>query len=531
MLVAALLFLIGVASAFIMQTGLGELALRVPRLWVAVLVAAQGAVAVLIVLLATRPRLAAPPIRGVVAVAFGASVVIAFGAAAFWPNSGDEYGYVYVARTLLAGRTYNPEPPGGDLFVFAWAAARDGKMAVQYAPGWPAVLAPFLAVGLEALANPLLLAGLAAGLYACLGLLSCTAAVASALTALIVLSPFALFNGASLFNHLLSTLAVVGIVWCVLRDEGRPRIGHKAAIGLLFSVILCTRTEVFVILAPLFGIDQLLRRRALALVVPAAIGFLPITLLWLLYTASITGSPFFSTQAWAHPGELALAHGSLRELVEKQAWYVVALCCFAGVVPVVLYGVCVVRRLLAGRIRFFDALPIAAVVFFILYPATGGHQYGPRYWFFAWPAMALTIGAETRGLAAIALLRRQIHLPTLAVLHGPLFAGFTICFAVYLRLYVEVRHARIEVAVPATPAVVLLESGHFSLTRLQTQTFVAPTRDLLRNDLDLRRDVLFGLGDGLAHQRAACGLGRHVYQQAADGSLSELDCGALAGSK
>ncbi len=530
MLVAALLFLIGAASAFISQTGLGDLPLRVPSLWVAMFVAAQTFAAALILWLATRARPAAPGIRTVVAIALVASIAIAFGVAAFWPNSADEYGYVYLARTLLAGRTYVPAPPGGDLFVFYWSAVGEGKMASQYAPGWSVLLAPFLAAGLQALANPLLLAGLAACLYACLTLLACAAPVASALTAIIVLSPFALFNAGSLFNHLLATLALVGVCWCTLRDERSSATGNKLAIGVLFSIILSTRIEVFVILAPLFGIDQLLRRRALSLLVPAAIGFLPITILFLWYTASITGSPFVSVQAWAHPEELAIASGSLRALAEKQVWFVVALIGFTGIVPAALYVVCVFRRLREGSIRFFDLLPFAAIAFFIAYPATGGHQYGPRYWFFAWPAIAMTIGAQLKGMPTLPLLRRQIHLPSLAALNLPLFAGFTLCFAVYLRLYIDARHARIEVAVPAQPAIVLLEPSRISISRYQTQPATVGTRDLLRNDIFLHDPVLFAVGESFAHQIAACTLGRHVYQQTPEGSVAEIDCEALARS-
>jgi hypothetical protein len=83
------------------------------------------------------------PAAVVIAATFFATVALAYTAAAIWPNSGDEYGYLYVARTLLHWRTYNPPPPVPDLFDFYWIVIRDGKMASQYPPGWPAVLSPF----------------------------------------------------------------------------------------------------------------------------------------------------------------------------------------------------------------------------------------------------------------------------------------------------------------------------------------------------------------------------------------------------
>jgi hypothetical protein len=53
----------------------------------------------------------------VIAATFFGTVALAYSAAAIWPN-GDEYAYLYVARTLLDWRTYNPPPPVPELFDF-----------------------------------------------------------------------------------------------------------------------------------------------------------------------------------------------------------------------------------------------------------------------------------------------------------------------------------------------------------------------------------------------------------------------------
>src|ERR1700730_13889812 len=56
-------------------------------------------------------------ITGVAVVLSG---ILAYTAAAIWPNSSDEYSYLYLADTLLRGRLYNPAPPAPGLFDFAW---------------------------------------------------------------------------------------------------------------------------------------------------------------------------------------------------------------------------------------------------------------------------------------------------------------------------------------------------------------------------------------------------------------------------
>jgi hypothetical protein len=65
-------------------------------------------------ILAAKGRAAAFLIFGT---AFGASLLLVWVLRAF-PNSADEYGYIYEADTLLAGRLWNPLPPHHEFFSF-----------------------------------------------------------------------------------------------------------------------------------------------------------------------------------------------------------------------------------------------------------------------------------------------------------------------------------------------------------------------------------------------------------------------------
>ena len=188
-------------------------------------------VAVVVLLVASRARVSRIPAIVVIAVTFFGTVALAYTAAAIWPNSADEYGYLYVARTLLHWRTYNPPPPVSDLFDFWWIGIRDGKAASQYPPGWPAVLLPFVALHIAPLANPLLTVALGVLLLACLRRLGAPAPTRSALVALVMLSPFTLFNGASFFNHMQAAVAVMAICWLQLRDEASESFWNKLLIG------------------------------------------------------------------------------------------------------------------------------------------------------------------------------------------------------------------------------------------------------------------------------------------------------------
>ncbi len=220
-----------------------------------------------------------------------------------WPSSADEYGYTYLADTLLHGRLWNEPPPAPKLFDMFYIAERDGKLASQYPFGWPAVLALFRAAGVGWLANPVLTLALGFGLAGALRLLGAPSQPSAALVAFVMLSPFVLFHGASFFNHTLAAAAVMAVCYLQLRDEAAPSFGTRVAIGFAFSVLLTTRYEAFAICAALYVADRLWHRRArfFADAVPMALGALPLGAALLGYNWQITGNPFLTTLKWGFP--------------------------------------------------------------------------------------------------------------------------------------------------------------------------------------------------------------------------------------
>src|SRR5918993_656154 len=74
-------------------------------------------------------------------VAVGALVLQRF------PNSGDEYVYLYQAATLSEGRLANPAPVPPEFFEFYYIAHDQGRAFGTFPPGWPLALAAARAVG------------------------------------------------------------------------------------------------------------------------------------------------------------------------------------------------------------------------------------------------------------------------------------------------------------------------------------------------------------------------------------------------
>ena len=58
-----------------------------------------------------------------------------------FPNSGDEYVYLYQARTLAAGRLWNPAPSPPEIFAFNYIVQEPGRAFSSFPFGWPLMLA------------------------------------------------------------------------------------------------------------------------------------------------------------------------------------------------------------------------------------------------------------------------------------------------------------------------------------------------------------------------------------------------------
>ena len=450
-------------------------------------------------------------------------------AGTFWPNSGDEHSYTFLADTLLAGRLSNPPPPDPELFRLFRVFTVQGHTFSQYPPGWPLVLAPFRAIGLGWLANPLLTVLLGRSLLGAMRRLSIAPPVQVGALVLVLASPFVLFNGGSLFSHTLSAALAATIVWQQLADEQQPSAWRKAVIGALFGTLLLTRYEVFGILGALYAADRLWHRRGKALLdgLPSLLGALPFVALCLGYNWAITGDALQTPAGLTNPDttfseatadlSLMALHGAIH-----MVYWAGSLGLFGGFTLLALQIPALAAKIRSRSVRFFDLALPATMVFFLYFP----NQYGPRYWFFAWPLAALTVvtglvtsdgsfrlGLRTyafRGLVAANLVFCAVSLPGLIVT---------------TRAYIDARRAVFAGVVPVRPALVLVPSRELQLWGGVTAD--ADSRDFARNDVDVRGPLLYGRLDAPDALARACRLpGRAVLVWHGPGEFDRIDCAA-----
>ena len=468
----------------------------------------------------------------VIGVAFVGCLLASVVAEVGWPNSGDEYSYVFLADLLLHGRIATVSSPDPVLFENFHVLVRDGWMFSPYPPGWSALLAPFRAVGMEILVNPLLTVVLGAALAGILSRLGIGPTVRRTAVALVLLVPFTLFLGGSVFPQTLAATAVAGIVWLQVADEASPGRRRKLAVGVLFGVLLMTRYDVLALAAMPYIVDRLMIRRLAAFGDGAwvGLGFLPFVALHLGYNLALTGDPLTLPAVWGGLEALSapdMTFGMRTVLALAQnLQFAGELALFGGLPVAAMALLGLIARVRAGTCRFWDFFLPSAIVFYSFIPFSGGHQYGPRYWFWAFPicvVTGVTALVDTSGLLRFGSRRVAFEgFAACCLLCGTItFVGLLMT----TRTYMQARREVYAATPPMQPATVLVPDRVFVFWPWQAEAIIAPSLDFTRNDPPFTGPVLYARDNVEDSILRACRLpGRHVYRWVAPGELQHVGC-------
>lgn len=211
------------------------------------------------------------------------------------PHIIDETSYIFQAWTFAQGRTWLPLPPMGEFFEVEFLGQLDGKWFGYYPPGWPAVLAPFVALKIEVLANPLLGA---VAMYLLVQLLKEERLDPWfwVVVPLLAMSPEVLMESGTFMNENLVLIGNLAAVLMLLRAgdrRGRRRrlVIAGVAAGVVFSTRyldgLCLMALAMALLAQTPGMRMGERLRAATLIIAP---FALIVAANLAYNRSITGA-------------------------------------------------------------------------------------------------------------------------------------------------------------------------------------------------------------------------------------------------
>lgn len=405
-----------------------------------------------------------------------------------FPNSGDEYVYLYQAATLTAGRLWNEAPLQPEAFAFNYVVHEGDRVWGSFPIGWPLLLA--LAMALRApvwLVNPIL-GTLSLLLVACLGQRLHNARVGVLAALVMGTSAFFLFNAASYFSHTFCGALLVGAA-CLAAREDRTSPWVPMGVGFLLGWAVLTRYYTGVICGVAIVAwllrSGVVRTRTLAL---CGLGGVPWVALLLAYNSALTGSPWELTTT---PVTYSRWFASGWALRGADIWST-QLLRFAQWTPPFLIAVYVVYlRVAAKEVRrgALDWMLVLMAATLYFYVERGGNQYGPRFYYEVFPFLVIFVTAnlfrEPRfgdasirdriafGLIAASVAVMPIWFAVHAVIEHQVIAERT-------DPYKQVRDAGL------THALVLIGG------RVGTRRSMA-AMDLTRNGIDFSGEVLYGL--------------------------------------
>jgi len=328
---------------------------------------------------------------------FAAGVLVSALVLLHFPNSADEFSYLFQAETYASGRPWIDEHPVQAFVQFMHSKVLDGRWVGRFPPGWPAFLAPFLAVGLPAwLVNPLVAAACVALLYV-LGRRSFGERAGLLAAALFALSPFLILNAGAYYSHLFAALLSLIFALAGTRYLERPSASAALVAGLALGWLGLARTMNPLLLGAPFAVALLARRSWPHLLRgwPLALGGGACLALLFAYNAVLTGDPTLPPTLVDDPKQTI---GFVGGHTPARAWKFIQhrlllLPRYTSGLFLFVYGLALVRGAQRRDLRWWDAYFALEVLGYSLYQNSSHDTYGPRYLFEAFPFAALRIAA------------------------------------------------------------------------------------------------------------------------------------------
>lgn len=410
-----------------------------------------------------------------------------------FPNSGDEYVYLFQAATLSGGRLWHvpADAASSGIFTTSYVAIETGRMFGTFPFGWPLALALAITAGVPVwLVNPLLGAG-TLGLVWLLGTRLYGPRIGVIAAAVVAVSPFFAFNAASYFSHTFCGALLLAAAGVAARDDRRPwwvpvSIGALvgwAVLARYLSGVVGAVPVVWWLLRP--GVS---RPRSAALV---ALGGLPWVVALMAYDTAFTGSPWRLTTT---PLTLSLwfADGVLLRGADILATHLLRHLTWTPPILVVAYVVYLRtgrREMRKGLLAWLPVLMAAALYF---YRERGGNQYGARFHYEIFPFLVLFVVAHVFRAADYAAMpsRDRVMFGLLAAS----VAAMPVAFAVHALVERDVIRERMSPYVVASAmglheALVLIDG------RVGSRRSMGAA-DLTRNTPALDTAVVYGIDPG-----------------------------------
>ncbi len=407
-----------------------------------------------------------------------------------FPNSSDEYVYLYQAENLSVGKLWETAPPVERAFGFNHIAIKNGIAVGRFPPGWPLLLGFFIKLGIPAaLANPMLAIltliffhRFASKLYG--------ARVAGWSLLAMTFSGFFIFNAASFFSHTACLLETMLFIYCVYLYLDDYKIKYAIIAGLVAGLMVITRYYTAILLFFPFCILLWYRHgwRAFKLFVMISISALPCILFFLWYNYTITGNALEPVTVWAFKDEalgFVKGHSFLKgveHILRRFSMFIY----WCSPVILFLYFFFLWDKIRNKRTRLLlaeDYFFLMLMIGYFFYYEIGGNQYGPRFYYEAFPFLMLFVVYK--------LFSNNLYWATMIFYASVFVMIIKLPFIAYREhLIVQERQDVFHLAEEQNlkNAVVLIASPTSVIRPM-------PKGDLTRNDKAYRNNVLFVLDE------------------------------------
>lgn len=402
-----------------------------------------------------------------------------------FPNSADEYVYLFQAKTYASGHLYVDPPPMLELFRFFHTIEREGRYFGIFPPGYPFLLSIGVIIGVPWIINPLLGAMTILLIYLIARhLFSRRVAILSCILGF--LTPFFILNSASYFSHSACTFFLALLVYSYLKSQGANRLFWYFMIGASSGYAFNTRYLESVMTIIPIGIilaAKFLRnpKKMSKPYLAVLIGGLIFLAFFMVYNYILIGDPLQTPSKYYNIRVInTFSWESLNKGFENFISYITKLFQWTYYLPLTILPL--FFYLFRSKPPFFTSILILIctlhIIGFLFVAFGSGYEYGPRYYYgfyFILPILAsYTIDRLLTRKVYIYMIVAIILFLNINSIIKESTASYELIF-IRRDLYRTVQEAGLD------KAIVLIE----------TPSWYMDARDLIRNGIKLDGSVIY----------------------------------------
>jgi len=314
-----------------------------------------------------------------------------------FPNSADEYAYLFQSETFSSGHLWNKTHPLQEFFNCSHILANDGKWVSRFPPGYPILLTISDLISIPSwLLNPILSSFTSWIFYIFTKKIHGTK-IATISTLSLICSSFFIINGASYFSHMAALLFILLFYYfsILFMDTIRWRYAILAGMWIGFAFIVRPYSALLTAFPLLifFASKQLKRTSIGAIFV--FLGSLPFLIFLLYYNDAITGNPFMMVTQWLDPEEgigFVKGHNWIRAIIYTKHHIFDLMLWTSPFIFLLLGNIFYLKREKREKSSWIELelwIFFTVTIGYSLYYNYGGNQYGPRFYFEGFPFMII----------------------------------------------------------------------------------------------------------------------------------------------